>query len=84
MPRWRSIGVTGVDLDGAGPPWFSGAVVARITLVAVDVSGRRELPHAHLTRYERAGHMLVLERADRFAHDVDTFARRTPRGSQGP
>lgn len=44
----------------------------------------RELPNARLTRYERAGHMLVLERAGRFAQDVDTFARRVLAGSREP
>jgi pimeloyl-ACP methyl ester carboxylesterase len=43
-----------------------------------------ELPRAQLTRYERAGHMLVLERADRFARDIDAFARRGPAGSREP
>ena len=45
---------------------------------------RRELPHAPLTRYERAGHMLVLERASRFAQDVDGFARRVLAGARDP
>ena len=44
----------------------------------------RELPHAHLTRYQRAHHMLVLERADRLAHDVDDFARGLLAGSHEP
>ena len=44
----------------------------------------RELPHARLIRYERAGHMLVLERAVGFARDVDAFARRVLAGSRQP
>lgn len=44
----------------------------------------RELPHARLIHYERAGHMLVLERAVGFARDVDAFARRVLAGSRQP
>ena len=44
----------------------------------------RELPQAHMVRYERAGHMLVLERADRFAQDVDAFVRRVLAGFREP
>jgi len=42
------------------------------------------LRSARLTRYERAGHMLVLERAGRFGQDVNAFAHCVLAGSRQP